>query len=301
MPFFIHINFINKHTSKQHNYNKPSLRDLLPVILTHRYSFSNKEKCKKRVSSFIFSNNMQASITLEAALIFPFFMFSALSLIAIIDVWKIKGCMDLAVAEVGNEISLETYGEYIDDLTRGTYIKEKIEKFIDNNLTEYDRKKIAHRITVTDTSFLGEKNTLSFRVDYKVIADFSILGFIPVKLNSTYYGHTWMGCESTGETEKMVFISSRASVYHIDRNCSYLNVTIEEVLYESVPLQRNTKGEKYRSCSFCGGSTNSGKVFITVDGTNYHNIKNCIGLTRHIYTVPLSNVSYKNICSRCGG
>lgn len=297
MPFLGFLQILKYNISQKKN--KPSLRGLHPVpfcfIKTEVY-------CKyslKRVSSFVSCTVKKASMTLEAAFVMPLFLFACLSLISAMNVMKIKSCMDVAVAEAGNAIALESYGEYVGSSLKPLYIRQKIDTFLDKNLQKGDREKLSDSILVTDASFL-EDNIVSFRVDYKVTPDFGLLGLSSVKLHATYYGHNWLGYEAKKETETMVYISKEASVYHLDKNCTYLNLTINEVSYSSLKNYRNNSREKYKECSFCDGIINAGVVYITPEGNSYHNIKTCIGLTRSIYTVPLSTVSHKKVCTRCG-
>lgn len=300
MPFFWHKNFFQTYISNKQNRNKPSLREKSPENLTHRLLLTLIIQLKKRVSSFILLKRIKAGMTLEAALVLPIFLFASLSLFSVFNIMKIKNCMDLAAVQIGNELALEYYAGYISDLTMPLYATQKVHTFLKNNLSENDLKKISKNIYVTDISTVKEDNIIAFRMDYKVTCDFGMLGLFPVKLHTTYYGHKWLGYESLKETEKMVFMSNTESVYHIDRNCTHLNVTIREIPYRYLEQYRNNSRKKYQSCSFCDEISNHGTVYITPEGNNYHNVENCIGLTRHIYTVPLSKVSHKNICKRCG-
>ena len=300
MPFFRYLYFSIIYISKTYKMNKPSLRVKLPVISNHIVFINQHHYSEKRVSSFASNGRFKASMTIEAALVLPTFLFAMLSLISIFNVMKLKGCMDVAVAEAGNEISIENYGEYVGDLLVPVYIRMKIDTFLNKNLSKEDIDKLSDYIFVTDISFTEEENIVAFRVDYKVIPDFGMLGLIPVKLHTTYYGYSWLGYESTEESEKMVFISKNASVYHLDKDCTYLNIEIRQVPYSSLEEYRNGSGKKYGVCGFCKSLPNNGTIYITSEGENYHTIETCIGLTRSIYTVPLSTVSDKRSCTRCG-
>ncbi|MBQ8039311.1 MAG: ATP-binding cassette domain-containing protein, partial [Lachnospiraceae bacterium] len=141
MPFFGKKNIAKVYTSKN---NKPSLWDRNPVFL-NLIKYTNLLSCpKKRVSSFISYQSYKATMTLEAALVMPCFLFAMLGLISIMDVMKIKGCMDVAVAEVGNNLAIETYGESINEFRTSFYIQRKINSFLKNNLSETEaRSKLA--------------------------------------------------------------------------------------------------------------------------------------------------------------
>lgn len=297
MPFFWHINILKLHTSQN---NKPSLRDRNPVFLMFIKCVNLLANLKKRVSSFIFCYPIKASMTLEAALVLPCFLFAMLGVISILDIMKIKGCMDVAVAEVGNQVAIESYTEGINEWIIPFYIKNRINSFLEKNLSKADYEKVSKSIRITDLSVMEEENTFSFRVDYKIIPDFKILNFATSDLYATYYGHNWLGFKEEREVETMVFLSNTAMVYHLDKSCKYLNTTIVEIPYVNLAKYRNNSGEKYKDCNFCNAMSIQSTVYITPEGSSYHTIRKCIGLTRSIHTVPLSTVKGKRVCSGCG-
>ena len=297
MPFFGKKNIAKVYTSKN---NKPSLWDRNPVFL-NLIKYTNLLSCpKKRVSSFISYQSYKATMTLEAALVMPCFLFAMLGLISIMDVMKIKGCMDVAVAEVGNNLAIETYGESINEFRTSFYIQRKINSFLKNNLSETDYQKVSGDIRITELTVSEEKNIISFKVNYKIVPGFNVLELATVKMFTTYYGHDWLGFRTEQEVEKMVFLSDNAEVYHLNKGCKYLNTTIVEISYANLSKYRNNSGEKYRDCNFCNAKTITNVVYITPEGRNYHTIRKCIGLTRSIHTVPLSSVKEKRVCSGCG-
>ncbi len=285
--------------------NKPSLWTILSICKSNSLYFFHKEKIRKkyirkRAFSFILSRKMRGSMTLETALVFPIFLFAIFSLIALIDVVRIESCMDVAVSESGNEISLEYYSGCVTDLTLPVLVSQKINSFLEDNLSSEDKKKLSSTITVTNMSISQASGKVNFQVDYSITPDFQFFGLNKIYLSSTYCGHTWSGYTLQEKPEEMVFITDRATVYHTDKNCTYLNLTIYEVRYEELETKRNNNCRKYKKCSFCNMMSNTGTVFITAEGECYHNIRTCIGLTRYIYTVPLSMVSNKQECLRCG-
>lgn len=296
MPFFWHKDIRKNCISKN---NKPSLRDKNPVLFTFIKNVYQLTYLKKRVSSFTSFPFAKASVTLEAAFVLPVFLFAMLNIISIMDIMRIKGCVDMAVVECGNEIAIESYGGYVNDLMTSLYIKKKICYFLKENLSDADYKKIEESIYVRDVSFLKEGNKFSFKVHYKIKPMVDMAGLATVKLNTDYYGHNWLGYQSQGKTETMVFLSDKASVYHMDKHCKYLNVTIMEIPFINLEFYRNNSRQKYKACNFCTDGEKEMVVYITPEGEGYHTSKNCIGLKRSIHTVPLSQVKGKKVCQGC--
>ena len=297
MPFFWQAEILKTNKSKK---NKPSLREINPDSYFFIAKGSISTFLKKRVSSFIFRNKMNGSATVEASFVVPFFLFAVFSLISVTDMFRIKGCIDVAVAETGNRIALESYLGYSEELITPFYIKNKICMFLKENLSPKDYQKVKDGIKVTNLSFLEEKNILSFQVKYKWKPQFDMLGFVIVNLQGNYYGHNWLGYQGESEIEPMVFLSDNAEVYHVSKNCKYLNVTIMEISKKNLEKYRNNDGSKYKPCSFCESQNETEIIYITPEGNNYHGIKQCIGLTRYIYTVPKSKAGDKRVCTGCG-
>ncbi len=101
--------------------------------------------------------------------------------------------------------------------------------------------------------------------------------------------------------EEMVFITETGSVYHRNRECSYLNPSIRTVSKESLSLLRNKSGHIYYECKACKNKkTSSQSVYITTYGESYHYDVNCEGLKRTVYCVPISEVGSRGPCSKCG-
>ena len=296
MPFFWQINIRKNYTSKN---NKPSLRDESSALFILYKKIFFCSYLKKRVSSFISFSYVKAGMTLEAALIMPIFLFAMINVISIMDIMRIKSCVDMAVAESGNEIAIECYGEYLNDIVSPIYIKAKVNQFLKENLSDRDYQKIKGTISVTNISILDGDNKLSFRVKYQIKPMVDMAGLITVKMDSDYYGHSWLGYTGHEETEQMVFLSNTASVYHVDKQCKYLNVTIMKVPYMNLEAYRNNSRKKYKQCNFCNMGEMEYYVYITPEGDGYHTTKNCIGLTRSIYTVPISQIKGKRQCVGC--
>ena len=127
MPFFWFIDIINKYISLN---NKPSLRERQPEFFMFKKHVNFYTYLKKRVSSFTSCPFVKAGMTLEAAFVLPIFLLAIINVISIMDIMRIKGCVDVAVAECGNEIAIESYGGYVNDLKTSLYIKKKICHFL---------------------------------------------------------------------------------------------------------------------------------------------------------------------------
>ena len=103
---------------------------------------------------------------------------------------------------------------------------------------------------------------------------------------------------SAGET--LVYLTPEGSVYHKSRDCTYLRLSVRQIMYGVLDTERNQSGGRYSSGEYCirKGWTGS-TVYITDYGTSYHSSKSCQGLKRTVMAVPLSETGGRPCCSRC--
>lgn len=120
--------------------------------------------------------------------------------------------------------------------------------------------------------------------------------------------HAWTGKEYTdggGETEEaeegMVYVTETGSVYHVDPDCTYLNLSVAQTSGDSIQWMTNDYGAHYHACKTCSrNQAPADVVYITGSGTSYHNQESCSGLKRTVTLVPETQVEGMHVCSRCG-
>lgn len=112
-------------------------------------------------------------------------------------------------------------------------------------------------------------------------------GFMPMK----------QGEESA---EELVYITETGTVYHTNKYCTHLNLSIRAVDNRNIATLRNNNGGKYYACELCNGTPEaSGIVYLTVHGDRYHGSTDCQGLKRTWTAIPLSQVGERRECTRC--
>lgn len=270
----------------------------------------------KRVS-FILSRK-RGSMTLEAAFVLPFFLFAILNILFAVNIIGTQSRINAALHQVGNKMAFAGYnynatvGNVLPDglagvaLTEG-YARGQIVEYVGGSyLKKSCVKDGAGGIFFVGSSVMGEGDIIDLRVSYRVRPFSELMGFDGFLISQRYYGKAWTGYDASGSVsdlskeDPMVYITESGTVYHLDRNCTYLNPKVESVSAEGVSGRRNVSGAKYAPCGSCGTGTGSNVVYITNFGNSYHNRLNCPGLKRTIYTVPLSEVGARGRCSKCG-
>lgn len=152
-----------------------------------------------------------------------------------------------------------------------------------------------------NSKVLSDNEEITLSVTYSIKNPFDIYGWFVHVITQTSSVTAWVGNEynnSNSQSAEYVYITPTGTVYHKDKNCSYLNPQITGVDVDKVANYRNVNGAKYYSCEICG-KEKSEICYITKYGTSYHSNRNCSGLKRGIMQVSLSALSGYAPCSKC--
>lgn len=117
--------------------------------------------------------------------------------------------------------------------------------------------------------------------------------------------HYHEGKTEVEQEQDSVYVTETGTVYHTERSCTHLKLSIRAVSYNSLEERRNQNGAKYYSCERCGKNEEmpeDGMIYITSEGNRYHYNLSCSGLTRRIRSITREEAESegKRPCSRCG-
>lgn len=221
--------------------------------------------CTFRIhKAYRFNKKYKASLTVEAAIVFPMFLLAVLQLLSLLNIFRNY-----------SEKSMSLY-ESCKSLTEYSYISEDLPlntEYID--LMDYYKE--------TPTVALVRKNIWCLaRARVKV----------------------WTGYDNTqnGGQEKCVYITDNQEVYHTKLHCSYLDMDIIELSKEEAEGGRISSGNEVSACGFCVNYENyTGKYYATKEGGHYHYDIECTSLIRRIRMVLKEDAGNLPVCSRCGG
>ena len=108
----------------------------------------------------------------------------------------------------------------------------------------------------------------------------------------------WIGFTELEDQEMYVYITPEGSVYHLYRDCTHLDLSVQRVPFLQAVISKNQYGETYRECERCREDFGA-LVYITEEGNCYHSERSCSGLKRTIRQVPISTVGERAGCLRC--
>lgn len=165
------------------------------------------------------------------------------------------------------------------------------------------------------SSLFDEEECVTIRMAYriqmpvlqKVFSDFPVIQKIRIRSFNGYAVAKRVSEEKESdhkeseEQEKQVYITKTGSVYHTNRNCTHLCISLSEIPSSFLSKVRNSHGGIYDPCEVCfhHGSVVPGKVYITKDGDCYHKNASCYTLQRYISSISLSEISGRRLCKRC--
>lgn len=290
-----------------------SMKKIVNPFKQTKHMFTNNS-VQKRVS-FCSPKRYQASMTVEAAFVLPFFLFAFLNVISILELYRTQSNLSAAMHLTAKEMSIYAY-EYkavFDEdvgkleslgLTYG-YASNRVKNILGEAYLDHSPiKGGASGIEWYRSSVLEEDDCIDLIAAYTMKPPVAVVGFGEFKMYNRMLTRAWTGYDNAaavnrGADEELVYITPDGTVYHRSRACSYLKLSIVPVNMTVLENQRNEGGAKYYPCEECGKEERS-VVYITNYGTRYHSSLQCSKLKRTILAVPLSKVGGRGACSKCG-
>lgn len=283
------------------NYKKNTRKEKGSLLVIHVpliiHINKSKNKSKERTSSF----TSKGSLTVEAAMVVPIFFFAMLCMVYLLETISIQTSMRNALYSVGKEVAQKAYGSSV-------LLSSDIEKKLVANL---GTEALENSIVVGGAEGLDCKKSYSdwntgvfdLSVQYQVEIPVLLFRLPLVSYEETLRVKGWNGygeglyADTKGE---VVYVTDYGLVYHKDKHCTYLELSIQSVSAGEVKNLRNASGGKYYPCEKCGGKAGEmGSVYITTYGTRYHSSLECNKIKRNVHEVPLDEVYGLGGCSKC--
>lgn len=313
MSFLERNKWIHSALSLQTHFKKHTDKNYLifPKIKKHKSNYFSK-----RISSVI-PFTSEGSLSIEAALIIPIFMFVIMAVLSFVEILRLQIKVDNAMQQCAKELSVYGYAfdefgkDMVGDLSipvetlfSETYIKNRV---ISEVGEEYLKNSPAEGTSLHFTgSRIMEDDRIEIRCSYYVTPFFSLspqTGFLTgtTAVARAFTGYDNMAAVSLEDKEEYVFVTPNGTVYHRSRSCHYLDLSIEKAFTDQLPGLRNEDGGIYKKCPICGEENSGTVVFITKYGDRYHQDILCSGLKRTIEAIPISQTGSRTPCVKCGG
>lgn len=266
----------------------------------------------------------EAGMTVEASLVLPLFLLFFVSLGSAIEMIRLHSNMELALYDVGRRMSIygyaltdanngktadgETAGKIVEVLGEVTltnlYVKNQVVQYLGRDyLQESPIVGGTGGLDFSESELLDEEGHMEIVVTYPVSPAVVNPVIRDFRMMNRYYGHVWNGYKLPGDGDPgVIYITENGSVYHEDRDCTHLSLSVRVITREAVASSRNNAGERYLTCDRCvrEETVSDGEpVYVTGEGDCFHIIRECPGLKRTVYAVPETEKDNLRPCSRC--
>lgn len=279
-------NFSYSHTIPQNSYNKYVSEQIIKQRLL-------RKKTSLRIRK-------KGSYTLEAAVVIPFiaaFFVAILFFFRVLQIeTQVQEALDYASRKCAGEASVVDSEMGLIASAEAYFLKDLHDYSLPEQYVSGGKAGISLlRSDVSDCY-------VALQADYQIRLPINFFTVKGIWITQNSKSRKWTGDRDDGTEDDYVYVTETGSVYHRDRMCRYLDLSIQAV--NSVDLEglRNKGGHKYYACAECVAKNSTGGiVYITDYGTCYHASLSCSGLKRTIYMIPLSEVGGRGPCSKCGG
>lgn len=258
----------------------------------------------------ILTDRIDAGMTVEAAVILPLMLHFLLNLSCAIELIRLHGNLQLALWDVGNRLAV--YGYAVEDsdvasLFSWFYIRDQVtdyagKEYLDNSPLKGGSK----GLDMWESEIFSPEDELDVIVTYFASPWSGLAGFSSFRMANRYYAHIWNGYGIPDDPEQseqeldIVYVTENGQVYHEDRNCTHLKLSVREVSRIEAENSVNQWGKSYSPCEKCKPGSMSLTLYITEEGDRYHADRDCSGLKRTVFSVTRDSVAGYRACSRCG-
>lgn len=279
------------------NYNNSSkkMQERAPVS----DSKISTEKRRKQVGKSKSKNDAKGSVTVEAAMTIPIFLFAILCIIYLLEIQSIRFSISAATQHAG-----KLAAEQIPVVSLFNPIKLKADIINIVGAERLDRSIVdggSAGIQCFTSYYDSGEEVVHINVSYRVRLPFPKYMHVGQKIQQEVEIKAWTGYQNIGleDDDSIVYIADTGSVYHTNYQCSALHVQIQFVSQTELSNYRNESGGRYYACEYCVHGSAMAGVYIANYGTKFHNSLSCSGLKRSIRSVKKSQVKGRRACSRC--
>lgn len=291
--------------------------------------FNCKDRCSHLLKyvrrAFLFSSR-KGSLTLEAAIALPLYMFFLIAILYILNILHIQNVFQAAMEEASRKINSYAYvAEQFEELKeeeraavgsqdpgfvlnlakhqiskitiRNSFFTEQIKNIADSSYIKNGSKGIIISLGGNDLS-----EYIDFNISYMVQLPFLPSGIFYIPITQRCYFKPFVGTDITekkGGYCEYVYITATGSVYHTTPYCTYLNRYYDVITDEQLNVTWDT-AEGYHACPHCAYNQPIGPASFLCPGRNvYHNRTDCIYIETFVYKIPKDKTGIMPMCSRC--
>jgi hypothetical protein len=278
---------------------------------------------------------LEASLTVEAALVTPLFLYLIIAFLYFIQIFTLQEKIQSAITRMGLNLAKTAYvyedfqgatkalnfdvtvfgselelglGDLASSGLDSTVLKLLARKYLDTDRINHTCIVEGFQgLSFINSRILREDEFIDIVVQYKVKLPLQIFFMDELQMLQRVRLRCWTGYDVAATysmeeegSEDFVYVTETGTVYHISTACSHIKLSIRAV--SGVPDNlRNDNGAKYYPCDLCckGKVDKWGTFYITLDGTRYHTGRECSGIKRNVRKIKQSEVGSRRPCKRC--
>lgn len=269
----------------------------------------NPQKASVKRSSLFspFFRRVRAGMTVEAAVALPLCLLFLMNLGYAVEIIRLHGNLQFALWDAGSRVAMYGCGQSEDSisvLATSFYIGNRLrdsvgEDYLDSSPLVQGSK----GLQLWETGLSDTGNELDIRLAYQVGAMSALAGFQPFRMTNRCYVRLWNGYDvtSTPEAVTYVYVAENGVVFHRDRDCTHLRLSVRSIGRGELEDLRNQWGQRYSACEKCGRGELPDTLFVTEEGHCYHYREDCSGIKRTVTSLTMEEAADYPPCSRCGG
>lgn len=247
----------------------------------------------------------ESVLTIEVSMVLPLFLLVIMTLVSVMTITLINMKMRIALNNEANYIAMKSYDD--NDYTEDGVLAEIKSSLGNNVINSGFIKNGENGIEISESDFSNDE-IVDVILSYTAVVPFDIMHVLSLNFSERAVVHKWVGYidglngYSKFLSGEIVYVTNGTTVYHRDRNCSHIKLTIRKVNGGEINNIRNESGGKYKRCEICKSKTGDENLYITSDGDRFHNTLSCSGLKRNVKTMLLSKAinEGRRACTRCG-
>lgn len=255
----------------------------------------------------LFGKKAEGSMTLEAAVVLPLFLFFVLTLGGFTEMIRLHGNIQFAVWNTGREVALYEYvvednwNTNVVSMISSLYLKNRIVEQLGEEYLE--NSPIAGGKAGIYVAAVKKNEMLEITVWYQVKPAGLADAFGKIRMKNVCRIRLWTGYAVSADElpAEIVYVTDTGTVYHRERDCTHLTLAIEEISAGEKAYCTNQWGRKYAACEKCVRGKEPDTVLITREGICFHYSRTCAGLKRTVCAMEYEEAVKKyRECSRCG-
>lgn len=254
------------------------------------------------------------SLTIEASLALPVFLFFSVCIIHFLILLYLQADIQIHLEETARDLGKIAYTVKDSESASLAAINAVTirSKILDEELSEHIEHSAINGGVAGFFTGLSSYERTSGSLD--IIATYTYaFPFLPAGIGNLHFRQkcscrAWIGLalnqnsaneDNPEETEgKTVYITPTGNAYHLSASCPYLDLSITSISSSELNRARNRSGRIYGKCSCADSGVAS--YYVTGYGILYHSDLNCSRLKRTVMAVDISEVGTRHQCPKCG-